>query len=164
MKVWQIALSLAIGAAVWAQPPQGPGPRGRFGPGRGPANIETRLTQALGLDATQQNALHTAFEEERTQIKGMMQQRQTLHQNLAAAIKAGNSDQIDQVTQQMAALDQQRNAIHAKSMMKVYSGLTADQKTKAGANLEMLLGPGGGPGSMMGPMMRPRPKPTAPIQ
>jgi len=160
MKVWHIALSLFMGATLWAQPPQGSWPRGRFGPGRAPGNMETRLTQALGLNATQQNALHTALEEERTQTKGMMEQRQTLHENMAAAIKAGNSDQIDQVTQQIAGLDQQRNAIHAKAMMKVYSGLTADQKTKAGQNLEMLLGPMGAPG----PMMRSRTKPNAPAQ
>jgi Spy/CpxP family protein refolding chaperone len=142
MKVWPIALSLPLIASLCAQPPQG-----RLG--RGPANLESGLTQRLGLNATQQNTLHTALEEERTQIRGMMQQRQTLHQSLVAAIKAGNADQIEQVTQQIASLDQQRSAIHAKAMMKFYSGLTADQKTKVGPNLELLLGPGRGGGSAM---------------
>jgi Spy/CpxP family protein refolding chaperone len=149
MKVSHIALSLLTAAVVTlAQPPQGQTPpqRGRFGPGRGPGDFETRLTQRLNLNATQQNSLHTALEEERTQTKGMMQQTHTLHLSLAAAIKAGNSDQIDTITQQMSSLEQQRSSIHAKTMMKVYSALTADQKTKVGPNLEMLMGPGGHPG------------------
>ena len=154
MKVWHSTLPLFLCAAIWAQPP-GPGPR-RFARGPGAWNPETRLTQRLNLDATQQNTLHTALEEERTQTKGMMQQMRTLHQNLAAAIKAGNPDQIDSVTQQMANLDQQRIAIHAKEMMKVYSSLTADQKSKAGPNLEMLLGPGIGAGLRRRPAMAPK--------
>jgi|GEM_PF-2505380 Spy/CpxP family protein refolding chaperone len=150
MKVWQIALSLPLVASLWAQPPQGR---------RGPANLENMLAQRLGLNATQQNMLHTALEEERTQIRGMMQQRQALHQSLVEAIKAGNADQIDQVTQQIASLDQQRSAIHAKAMMKFYSGLTADQKTKVGQNLEMLLGPG-----RLGGAALARPRRTPPPQ
>lgn len=163
MKVWQVALSLFTAAAMWAQSPQPPARRGGPG-GRGPWNLETRLTNRLGLNATQQNTLHTALEEERTQTKGMMQQRHTLQQSLAAAVKSGNSDQIDSITQQMSSLDQQREAIHAKEMVKVYSALTADQKTKVGTNLEMLMGPGmGGPGMGMGPMGR-RPRPAQPNQ
>jgi Spy/CpxP family protein refolding chaperone len=147
MKVWQVTLSLFMAAAIWAQQPQPPARRGGPG-GRGAWDLETRLTNRLGLNATQQNTLHTALEEERTQTKGMMQQRHTLQQSLAGAIKSGNSDQIDSITQQMSTLDQQREAIHAKEMVKVYSALTADQKTKVGPNLEMLLGPG-----MRGPAM-----------
>jgi Spy/CpxP family protein refolding chaperone len=161
MKVCHIALSLFTAAAVWAQPPQGPTPRGRFGPG-GPGNLENRLTQHLGLNPTQQNTLHTALEEERTQTKGMGEQMHTLHQTLAAAVIAGNSEQIDSVTQQISSLEQQRSAIHAKQMTKVYSALSAEQKTKVGPNLEMLLGPGM-PEGPRGRGPRPGgPKPAAP--
>jgi Spy/CpxP family protein refolding chaperone len=155
MKVSHIALSLITAAAITlAQPPQGQGPR-HFG-----GDMETRLTRHFGLNAAQQNTLHTALEEERTQTKGMMQQMHTLHQSLAAAVKAGNSGQIDSVTQQISTLEQQRSSIHAKQMIKVYSTLTAEQQAKAGPNLEMLLGPG------MHPMGRgPRPgRPTTPPQ
>lgn len=155
MKVRTFTLSLITAAALWAQPPQGPAMRGR-----GPGGMESRISQRLGLNATQQNALHTALEEERTQTQGIGEQIRNLHQNLVNAIKSGNSDQIDSVTQQLSSLDQQRNAIHAKSIMKVYSTLTADQKTKAGTNLEFLLGPG-----PFGRGMGPRPRPgTAPQQ
>jgi Spy/CpxP family protein refolding chaperone len=160
MQVRHITLPLILTAVVWAQPPQGPGPQGR---GHGPEDFESRLTRHLGLNATQANTLHTALEEERTQTKGMMQQMHTLHTSLAEAVKAGNSEQIDSVTQQISSLEQQHRSIHAKQMSKVYSTLTADQKTKAGTHLEMLLGPGMGPERHgPGPGRGPRPTPQTP--
>ena len=157
MKASRIALSLMAVSALWAQPPQGA--RGRFGPppdgfGPGGPNLERHLTKTLGLNAQQQNTVHTVLEESRVQSQGMMQQMQTLRKNLAAAVKSGDEGQIDKVTQDMATLQQQQQAIHAKGMAKIYAALSDDQKTKVGANLEMLLGPGmRGPG-MRGPGMR----------
>ena len=50
----------------------------------------------------------------------------------------------------MAALHQQETVAHARTAAKIYSSLSADQKTKVGDHLQMLMGGGGrgfgGPG------------------
>ena len=174
MKACRITLSLISAAALWAQAPQSQAPAaaphgGRFAPspdgfGPGGPNLERHLTKALNLTAEQQNKVHTAIEESRVQSKGMIQQAQTLHQSLAAAVKSGDEGQIDKAAQDMAALHQQQTAIHAKAMAKIYAALSPDQKAQVGKNLEMLMGPGGrGPG--MRPARNPsQTKPAAPQQ
>jgi len=149
-----LALSLITAVSLLAQPPQGAGPRGHFGPppdGTGPGgpNLEYRLTRSLSLTAEQQNKVHTAIEESHVQTKGMMEQMQNLHKALAAAVKSGDESQIEKASTDIANLHQQQTSIHGKTMAKVYAALTADQKTKVGPNLEMLMGPG-----VRGPGMR----------
>jgi Spy/CpxP family protein refolding chaperone len=126
-----IALSLLVTGALMAQTP-----RPRFGP----HDFETRLTQNLGLNAEQQNKVHAIMAESRLSQQGTHQQMQTLHTSLTEAIKAGDEAKIDKITQDIGSLHQQQTASHAKSMAKIYSTLTADQKAKTGANLELLLG------------------------
>lgn len=167
MKTCFIALSLFAASLVSAQTATAPAPAP--GPHRQPnanfeQNFEQRLSARLGLNATQQNALHTARMEAETQMQGMNVQRRTLHTALITAIKAGNTDQIDQVSQQMATLQQQEAAVRSKASAKIYATLSADQKTKVGDRVEMLGGPGGfgpgfGPGP--GPMRGRRPGPPA---
>jgi Spy/CpxP family protein refolding chaperone len=163
----RLALSLFAAGLLSAQPPA---PRAHFGQGQGAPGqghrltFEQRLTQTLGLSPTQQNTVHTAMLESHVLGQGMQQKMQAAHQTLAAAVKAGNEDQIEKASSDIATLHQQQTSIHAKTMSKIYASLTADQKTKVGPNLEMLMGPGmGGPG-MRGP--RPgapnAPKPAAP--
>lgn len=135
-----IALSLLTAGALFAQPPA---PRRAFGPGpgpRGPRDFESRLTQNLGLNAEQQNKVHTIMAESRLSQKGNGEQMQSLHASLTEAIKAGDEAKIDKITQDIGSLHQQQTANHAKTMAKIYGTLTADQKAKAGPNLEMLLG------------------------
>lgn len=161
MKTCFLALSLvaSLGMAQTSttnpQPPQ----RRMHRPGGDPEQMfEQHLASRLSLNATQQNAVHTAMMESRTQMKGMFEQMQTLRTQMNAAIKAGNTDQIDAVSQQMATLHQQELSIRGKTTMKIYSTLTADQKAKVGNRIEMLGGPGGmgfGPG--FGPGRRPGP-------
>ena len=138
-----------------AQPPARP----RFGGPGGPQrhDFETRLAQNLSLTAEQQNKVHTIMAESQLNVKNNRQQMQTLHASLTDAIKAGDEAKIDKVTQDIGSLHQQETANHAKTMAKIYSTLSADQKTKVGPNLELLLG---------GPMggRRPGPPPQAPKQ
>jgi len=122
-------------------------------------NLEQRLTRDLGLNAEQQNKVHTTLAESSVLMQGNHQKLQDLHTALIAAIKAGNEDQIDKISQEMATLHQQQTAVRAKSMAKIYSTLTPDQKVKAGQNLEMLMG---GPGFGGGPNPRMRPGAKAP--
>jgi Spy/CpxP family protein refolding chaperone len=141
MKMNLLLITLAATGMVFAQ---GPARRG-FGPG-GPVgpDTETRLTKTLNLNATQQNAVHTALQEHRVATSGLQDQMHTLSTQLHAAIKAGASDQIDKITASMATLHQQEQASQSKAAAKIYSALTDDQKTQVGEHLEMLTG--GGPG------------------
>lgn len=134
-----LAVSLLAAGVMMAQPP---GPRARFaGPGgHGPRDFESRLTQNLGLNAEQQNKVHTIMAESRLTTKGNAEQTHSLHASLTEAIKAGDEAKIDKITQELAGLHQQQIANHAKTTAKIYATLSADQKTKVGPNLELLMG------------------------
>ena len=69
-----------------------------------------------------------------------------LNTQLRAAIKSGATDQIDKLTSSMATLHQQEQASQSKAAAKIYSTLSADQKTQIGDHLEMLTGGGFGGG------------------
>jgi len=138
MKTKILLLSLAATGLVLAQ--------GRFGRPGGPdsPNAEARLTKTLNLNATQQNAVHTALQEHRVATKGLGEQMHTLNTQMHAAIKSGATDQIDSISTSIANLHQQQIASQAKAAAKIYATLTADQKTQLGDHIEMLMG--GGPG------------------
>jgi Spy/CpxP family protein refolding chaperone len=145
MQMKAFSLALAVAGLVSAQ--QAPQPRPGFRGQRGSDGFEQRLTNRLGLNAVQQNQVHTALAEAAVQSQGMGQQMLALRAALTAAVKAGSEAQIDSVTQQISQLQQQQSAIRAKSMAKVYGSLTTDQKAKVGPNLELLMnqGPSFGP-------------------
>jgi Spy/CpxP family protein refolding chaperone len=161
VQTFSFALSLLAGGLVLAQAPTtptpAPHPRMHHPPAGNPDDMfEKRLTTHLGLNATQQNALHTALAESRVLRSGLGTQMRTLHGQMVAAIKAGNTDQIDALSAQISELHKQETSIHGKTIAKIYGSLTADQKAKAGANLEMLMGHMGfgGPGGPEAPGMR----------
>jgi len=153
MKRYAFTLFLLAGL-VCAQPPQGPRPHMRPPQGNPDDMLEQRLTKNLGLNAIQQNNVHTLLAENRVMSKGMGQQMQTLHGQLVTAVKNGDESTIESVSVQISNLRQQQETQHAKAMAKIYATLTPDQKTKVGPNLEMLMGRGGmgfGPGRRPGP-------------
>lgn len=140
MKINFILLTIAATGLVFAQ-----GPQRRFaGPGGPDPDMEGRLTRTLNLNATQQNAVHTALQEHRVATSGLSDQMHGLNTQLHAAIKAGAADQIDKISASIGALHQQQLASQAKAAAKIYGALTDDQKTQIGDHLEMLMG--GGPG------------------
>lgn len=153
------ALSLLGASLLMAQQTTAPPPRGRFGPRAPGVDFETRLTRTLGLTAQQQNTVHTALAERDVISKGNMPQMRTLRTSLVTAIKAGNEDQIDQLSQQISVLSQQESAVRAKAMAKIYAALTPAQQAKVGPNLEMLMG--GRPGFRGGPGRRTPPPANA---
>src|SRR5258706_8663037 len=155
MKTCCFALSFLTAGLLSAQPPT---PRPRMGP----PGLEQRLTRDLGLSAEQQNKVHTTLAESDVLMSGTRQKMQDLHTAMTAAIKSGNTDQIDRISQDMATLHQQQTAVHAKTMAKIYTTLTPDQKAKAGENLELLMG-GPRPG-FGGPNPRMRPKAPGAVQ
>jgi hypothetical protein len=143
MKINFLLLAVAATGLVFAQGPR----RGFEGPG-GP-DTEARLTKTLNLNATQQNAAHTALQEHRVATSGLNEQMHTLNTQLHAAIKAGATDQINSLTTSISSIHQQILASQAKTAATIYATLNADQKTQVGDHLEMLMGagPGGrGPG------------------
>jgi Spy/CpxP family protein refolding chaperone len=160
-----------------AQPAQGttPGARGGRGPnpnfGRGPGggrglnllgpNAEARLTRQFGLDATQQNTLHTTIMSAQVQQKGMREKEGALHTQLAAAVKSGSESAIDSAAMEIETLHQQQTSIHAKALAAVYSSLTPAQQAKF---LPMMNRELGVPGPGRGPGQGPRPRPRGPQQ
>ena len=148
MKLRLVIVPLIVSAALFAQPPDG----GRRGPGGDPSQrIENMLTRFLTLDAAQQNQVHTILEDAKVQSQGSADQLKTLHTSLAAAIKSNSTAQIDALTVQISQVQQPLEAIRAKAAAKIYAVLTADQKTKLGDGLGMLMGGGGfGPGMRRG--------------
>jgi Spy/CpxP family protein refolding chaperone len=135
MKTSFFLLTIAATGLVFAQPRGG-------GPG-GP-DTEARLTKTLNLNATQQNTVHTALQEHRVATSGLNEQMHNLNTQLHAAIKAGSTDQITQLTTSISTLHQQILASQSKAAAAIYATLNADQKTQVGDHLEMLTG--GGPG------------------
>jgi Spy/CpxP family protein refolding chaperone len=133
MKIKVLLLTIAATGLVFAQ-----GPRVGGGP-----DTEARLTKTLNLNATQQNAAHTALQEHRVATSGLNEQMHTLNTQLHAAIKAGNTEQITQITTSLSTLHQQMLASQSNAAAKIYATLTADQKTQVGDHIEMLMG---GPG------------------
>jgi hypothetical protein len=154
MKLNLLLITVAATGLVFAQGPARRGPGGPVGP-----DTETRLTKTLNLNATQQNAVHTALQEHRVATSGLQDQMHTLNTQLHAAIKAGATDQIDTLSASIATLHQQQLASQSKAAAKIYSTLTADQKTQIGDHVEMLTGggfgggrgPGGPPPARRGP-------------
>jgi len=144
MKMNLLLVTIAATGLVFAQ---GPGRRGFGGP-LGP-DTEARLTRTLSLNATQQNAVHTALQEHRVATSGLNDQMQTLNTQLRTAIKSGAADQIDTLSASIATLHQQQLASQSKAAAKIYATLTPDQKTQVGDHIEMLMG--GGPGGGRGP-------------
>src|SRR5215471_17394010 len=143
-----LAISVCLGSLALAQQPQStapstPRPRRAFGPAGpllGGPNVEQRLTARLNLNATQQNTVHTAIEESKVILKGLGEQERELHSQLGAAVRSSNSASIDQISQQLSAIHQQRTATEAKALSKIYAALDADQKTKMDPELNRSFG------------------------
>src|SRR5579864_8067278 len=111
MKTNFLLLTVAAAGLALAQ-----GPRGFGGPGGpGGPDAEARLTKTLNLNATQQNAVHTALQEHRVATSGLSDQMHELNTQLHAAIKAGAADQIDKISASIGALHQQQLASQAKA-------------------------------------------------
>jgi hypothetical protein len=151
MKLNLLLIAVAATGLVFAQ---GPARRGFGGPG-GP-DAEARLTKTLNLNATQQGAVHTALQEHRVATSGLNDQMHELNTQLHAAIKSGATDQIGKITASIATIHQQILTSQSTAAAKIYSTLSADQKTQIGDHLEMLTG--GGPGGP--PPGRRRPPPA----
>lgn len=149
MMMRSLVISLCLAGVAVAQTPgiaRGRAPGGRGGPGGlFGANAETRLTRQLGLDATQQNTLHTALLSAQVQQQGMKEKMTGLQAQLATAVKAGDEGTIDRVSQDISNLRQQQTSIQAKTLSKLYTSLRVDQRTKFEPQVNRAMGLPGQP-------------------
>ena len=89
-----------------------------------------RLSTTLNLTADQQQQARTIFSDTHQQARPLMKQLHESRKALSAAVRAGDSGEIDRLCNAQAPLLAQMAAIHAKGLAKFYSTLNADQKAK----------------------------------
>jgi Spy/CpxP family protein refolding chaperone len=121
-----VVAALAAGA-VLAQTGQAGLGKGRAGLG---ANLRQRVIKALNLTADQKTQAKAIFQAAKTAGAPIRTQLQTARQDMAAAIKAGDSGKIQSIATAAGPLQAQLMANRADAMAKFYAILTPDQKTK----------------------------------
>jgi len=89
-----------------------------------------RLSEHLNLTADQRQQVRAMFRDTSAQTKPLRARLHEERASLAVAIKDGSENRIDEITHQNADALAKLQAIHAKTMAKVYSILTPDQKAK----------------------------------
>jgi len=89
-----------------------------------------RLSEHLNLTPDQRQQVRAMFRDASAQTKPLRARLREERTSLAVAIKAGSEKQIDEITSQNADAVAKLQAIHAKTMAKVYTILTPDQKAK----------------------------------
>src|SRR6266487_2977435 len=95
------------------------------------AHFAQRMADYLNLTSDQSAQAKQIMVGARQEAAPLRQQMKQNRQALAAAIKAGNDAQIDQITKAEAPVIAQLAAIRAHAKEKVYATLTPEQKAKA---------------------------------
>jgi len=95
------------------------------------ARLHKRLISALDLTAAQKQQAKTILQATRQQVQPLAQQLKQDRQSLSAAVQAGNTAQIQQLSKAMGDLHGQVLALRSAGMAQFYALLTPDQKTKA---------------------------------
>lgn len=118
LSAWIVVAALGAVSLFAQAPPAGAQAQGRHKLGK--------MANYLNL-TTQQR---TIFREAGKSAKPVRQQLRQTHESLQAAIKSGNSDQIQQLTATEGTEKGQLAAIRASAMAKLYPTLTAEQQQK----------------------------------
>ena len=144
MKPAVLAVCLLIATSIWAQPPQGRGPRGDGGPG----NRVERISEMLALSADQKSKANSIFADAAQAVQPLREQMRTARTSLQTAVKANDAAQIDKLSTTIGTLTAQTTAIESKAEAQFITILTPDQVSKLPENFGMMGGPGGfgGPG------------------
>lgn len=95
-----------------------------------PVGQHGQLARELGLSKAQKGQMKAIRQQARTTAKPIADQLKQNHQALAAAVKAGDTSQIESLSKTQGALKGQALAIHSEATAKIYAGLTPDQRTK----------------------------------
>ena len=89
-----------------------------------------KMAAALNLTDTQKSEMKSIFQEARQSAQPVRQQLKQTRQSLQAAVQAGNSDQIQQLSATEGTEIGQLAAIHASARAKMFKMLTPDQQQK----------------------------------
>ena len=90
-----------------------------------------RMATQLNLTDAQKTQAQGFMQEARASAKQFAPQLKQNHQALAAAVKAGNTADIERLSNQRGQLMGKMMAIHSEAFAKIYQTLTPDQRTKA---------------------------------
>src|ERR1700722_14850243 len=119
MGAWMAVAALGT-ASLFAQTP--PTPRHNHQHGQ--------LAAALNLTDAQKSQMKSIFQEARQSAQPVRQQLKQIRQSLQAAVKAGDSNQIQQLASTEGTEMGQLAAIHASARAKVFKMLTPEQQQK----------------------------------
>ena len=96
-------------------------------------HAQRQLLKSLDLTPAQKQQAKTILQSTRQQAQPLAQQLRQGRQSLTAAIHAGDSAQIQQLSTAMGTLHGQVLAVRSAGRAQVYALLTPDQKAKAAA-------------------------------
>jgi len=94
-------------------------------------DFRREMIQALDLTAAQKQQAKTIFQNIHQQAQPLAMQLKQDRQSLKAAVQAGDTAQIQQLSTAMGTLHGQVLGIRSAGMAQFYALLTPDQKTKA---------------------------------
>ncbi len=97
----------------------------------GARGVRARMIKELNLNATQKQQAKTIFQAAKQAAQPLAQQLKQDRAALTAAIEAGDSAKIQQLSTEMGGLRGNVLAARSQAMAKFYALLTPDQKTKA---------------------------------
>ncbi|MGD0870177.1 MAG: Spy/CpxP family protein refolding chaperone [Bryobacteraceae bacterium] len=109
--------------------------------------MQKRMLQVLDLTDTQKQQAKTILQSARQTAQPLAQQLKQDRAALTAAIEAGDSAKIQQLSTEMGSLRGNVLGVRSQAMSKVYALLTPDQKTKAEEfrqKAQQVLGKGNG--------------------
>jgi Spy/CpxP family protein refolding chaperone len=90
-----------------------------------------QMMQALNLTAAQKQQADTIFGDARQKAEPIRQEMRQNREALAAAVKANNTSQIEQLSSHQGELKGKALAIRSEAMAKFYTILTPEQRTQA---------------------------------
>jgi Spy/CpxP family protein refolding chaperone len=126
-----IGAIVALGAGMLLAQTTATAPKGA-GRARGVRTlVRKRLVQALDLTPDQQQQAKTIMQGARQTAQPLAQQLKQDRAALTAAIQAGDSAKIQQLSTDMGGLRGRMLAVRSDAMSKLYAILTPDQKAKA---------------------------------
>ena len=136
-KLFTLAAVTALGAAgLFAQ--AAPHKMARRNGGR----FARVMAMALNLTDAQKSQVQSIFQDSFQQAKPIRQQLRQNRMNLQAAVKAGDTTQIQQLSSAEGAEMGQLAGIRANAMSKVYKTLTPDQQQKFDSLQQAMRGGG----------------------
>jgi Spy/CpxP family protein refolding chaperone len=111
------------------------------------AMVRRRMLKTLNLTDTQKQQAKTIFQSARQAAQPLAQQLKQDRAALTAAVEAGDSAKIQQLSTEIGGLRGNVLAVRSQAISKFYALLTPDQKTKAGEfrqKAQQVLGNGNG--------------------